>query len=52
MYRFFAMVLVKLFQKMSAFIEWAVLCGLRPGGEAWRDYISGASVNFDGIRRY
>lgn len=52
MYRFFAMVLVKLFQKMSAFIEWAGLCGLRPGGEAWRDYISGASVNFDGIRRY
>ena len=52
MYRFFAMVLAKLFQKMSAFIEWTVLCGLRPGGEAWRDYISGASVNFDGIRRY
>lgn len=44
MYRFFAMVLVKLFQKMSAFIEWTVLCGLRPGGEAGHDYMNDAVI--------
>lgn len=44
MYRFFAMVLVKLFQKMSAFIEWAVLCGVRPGGEAGHDYMNDAVI--------
>lgn len=44
MYRFFAMVLMKLFQKMSAFIEWAGLCGLRPGGEAGHDYMNDAII--------